>query len=75
MEQQVNKYTRVFLPREEPAFEANLDELSRQGWELVAFIGGWQRLPQYHFREDGAVEQIEAVLRRTDNAREDRAGG
>lgn len=59
-------HTRLFLPRSSPALEANLDELSRQGWELVCFVGGWGRLPYNHFREDGDIEQAEAIFRKKD---------
>jgi hypothetical protein len=34
----MHKHRRVWLPLHEPAFEANLDELSLQGWEFVAWV-------------------------------------
>lgn len=63
------EHARFYLPRDDKAFDANLAELSAQGWELVSFIGDWHRLPQYHFREDGHLEQIEAIFRRVSGAK------
>jgi hypothetical protein len=33
----MHKHKRVWLPTKDPAMEANLDELSLQGWEFVAW--------------------------------------
>lgn len=62
----MTQHARFYLPRDDKAFDANLSELCAQGWELVSFIGGWHPLPQYHFREDGHLQQIEAIFRRKD---------
>jgi hypothetical protein len=43
----VNKYRLVFLPTESTPLLANLDELSRQGWEFVAWnTGPLDSIPQ-----------------------------